>query len=159
MVLGQSHGGVEVRDLHRRSEVNRRDDQRWQRHGDSAVLCGSGVQSLAGSEFLDPSEHDAPRPHGVFRVDRGKGFDLYRRAIFRHVEVDDRAKLEDLGAPSIGGNRHPEQFIVLDLEGVEAGHPNLEASNSLRNGELQVKQVAGLLARISVPSARIGGVV
>ena len=29
------------------------------------------------SEFLDPSKGDAPRPHCVFREDRGKGFDLY----------------------------------------------------------------------------------
>ena len=49
----------------------------------------------------------------------------------RHVKVHDWAELSILPAPAIRWNWYPEQFIVLDLEGIEAGHPNLKASNPL----------------------------
>ena len=37
----------------------------------------------------------------------------------------------------------PRQFIVLHLNGVETGHPDLESADVLANREVQVEEIAG----------------
>src|SRR4029079_4488271 len=96
----------------------------------------------ACSEFLDPSEDDAPRLHSVCCEQGGKSLDLHRGGIFGHVVVEDGAKFENLGLTSVGRNRNPEQFIVLHLGGVETGHADLKPTNVLAHREVEIEQIA-----------------
>ena len=53
-------------------------------------------------------------------------------------------------------NGHSEQFIVLDLEGIETGHPNLKSSDPLRKRKLKIQKitrriVGGRIFEVVVP--------
>jgi hypothetical protein len=59
-----------------------------------APLSRGPFHALA--EFLDPSEDDACRPHGITGKERRKPLDFQGDIIFGHVVVEDAAKIEQL---------------------------------------------------------------
>ena len=72
-----------------------------------------------------------------------------RGAELGHVVDHDQTDLQDLGPAAVQQHRDAELLVALGLEGIEAGHPDLETSDPFGHREVQVehgaRQVLGSL--------------